>query len=116
MIIIDEMSLISSDMFYKLDAKLKEIFHEKKKTPFDLDAALGGETQNEEPSADKTASNADTDSVSTPASQESEPVAETKPAKKEKAATDNCKYYNHVCQRTICINFTCTGKYLKVAT
>ena len=34
LIIIDEMSLISSDMFYKLDAKLKEIFIEKKKTPF----------------------------------------------------------------------------------
>ena len=34
MIIIDEVSLISSDMFYKLDAKLKEIFREKKKTPF----------------------------------------------------------------------------------
>ena len=34
LIIIDEMSLISSDMFYKLDTKLKEIFHEKKKTPF----------------------------------------------------------------------------------
>ena len=34
LLIIDEMSLISSDMFYKLDAKLKEIFHEKKKTPF----------------------------------------------------------------------------------
>ena len=34
LIIIDEMSLVSSDMFYKLDAKLKEIFHLKKKTPF----------------------------------------------------------------------------------
>ena len=34
LIIIDEMSLISSDMFYKLDMKLKEIFYEKKKTPF----------------------------------------------------------------------------------
>ena len=34
LLIIDEMSLISSDMFYKLDAKLKEIFPEKKKTPF----------------------------------------------------------------------------------
>ena len=34
LIIIDEMSLISSDMFYKLDAKLKEIFYEKKKIPF----------------------------------------------------------------------------------
>ena len=27
------MSLISSDMFYNLDAKLKEIFYVKKKTP-----------------------------------------------------------------------------------
>ena len=34
LIVIDEMSLVSSDMFYKLDTKLKEIFHEKKKTPF----------------------------------------------------------------------------------
>ena len=34
LIIVDEVSLISSDMFYKLDAKLKEIFHERKKTPF----------------------------------------------------------------------------------
>ena len=34
LIIIDEESLISADMFYKLDKKLREIFHEKKKTPF----------------------------------------------------------------------------------
>ena len=34
LIIIDEVSLISSDMLYKIDAKLKEIFHLRKKTPF----------------------------------------------------------------------------------
>ena len=36
LIIIDEMSLISSDMFYKLDMKLKQIFYEKKKTTFGM--------------------------------------------------------------------------------
>ena len=34
MIIIDEISLISADMLYKLDKKLKEILVEKNKTPF----------------------------------------------------------------------------------
>ena len=34
LIVIDEMSLVSSDMFYKLDMKLREIFKERKKTPF----------------------------------------------------------------------------------
>ena len=34
LIIIDEVSLISSDMLYKLNAKLKEIFYERKKIPF----------------------------------------------------------------------------------
>ena len=34
LLIIDEVSLISSDMLYKLDARLKEIFHLKKKIPF----------------------------------------------------------------------------------
>ena len=34
MIIIDEMSLIGPDMLYKLDAKLKEIFHLRKNIPF----------------------------------------------------------------------------------
>lgn len=34
LIIIDEISLISSDLLYKLDKKLKEIFVEKNKTPF----------------------------------------------------------------------------------
>ena len=34
MIIIDEMSLVSADMVYKIDAKLKEIFHLKKTIPF----------------------------------------------------------------------------------
>ena len=63
----------------------------KKKTPFDLDAALGGETQSEEPSAETpSADDTNTDLGSTPAEQESEPVAETKPEKKEKSATDNC--------------------------
>ena len=33
-IVIDEMSLISADMLYKLDAKLKKIFNLKNKTPF----------------------------------------------------------------------------------
>ena len=34
LIIIDEMSLVSSDLLYKLNAKLKEIFSERKNTPF----------------------------------------------------------------------------------
>ena len=34
LIIIDEMSLVSADMLYKLDAKLKEIFHRRKEIPF----------------------------------------------------------------------------------
>ena len=34
LIIIEEVSLISSDMLYKIDAKLKEIFHLRSKTPF----------------------------------------------------------------------------------
>ena len=34
LIIIDEVSLISSDMLYKLDAKLREIFNLRNKTPF----------------------------------------------------------------------------------
>ena len=34
LIIIDEMSLVSSDMLYKIDAKLKEIFHLRKELPF----------------------------------------------------------------------------------
>ena len=34
LIIIDEMSLVSSDMLYKIDAKLKEVFHLKKELPF----------------------------------------------------------------------------------
>ena len=34
MIIIDEMSLVSADMLYKTDAKLKEIFHRRKEIPF----------------------------------------------------------------------------------
>ena len=34
LIIIDEMSLVSADMVYKIDAKLKEIFHQSKTIPF----------------------------------------------------------------------------------
>ena len=34
MIIIDEMSLVSADMLYKIDAKLKEIFHLRKDMSF----------------------------------------------------------------------------------
>jgi hypothetical protein len=34
LIIIDEMSLVSSDMLYKINAKLKEIFHLRKNIPF----------------------------------------------------------------------------------
>ena len=34
LIIIDEMSLVSADMLYKIDAKLKEIFHRRKEIPF----------------------------------------------------------------------------------
>ena len=34
LIIIDEMSLVSADMLYKIDAKLKEIFNLKKDIPF----------------------------------------------------------------------------------
>ena len=34
LIIIDEMSLVSADMLYKTDAKLKEIFHLRKEIPF----------------------------------------------------------------------------------
>ena len=34
LIIIDEMSLVSSDMLYKIDAKLKEVFHLRKELPF----------------------------------------------------------------------------------
>ena len=34
LIIIDEMSLVSSDMLYKIDAKMKEIFHMRKNIPF----------------------------------------------------------------------------------
>ena len=34
LIIIDEMSLVSSDMLYKINAKLKEIFHQRKNIPF----------------------------------------------------------------------------------
>ena len=34
MIIIDEMSLVSADMLYKIDAKLKEIFHLRKEIHF----------------------------------------------------------------------------------
>ena len=34
LIIIDEMSLVSSDMLFKLDAKLKEVFHLRKNVPF----------------------------------------------------------------------------------
>ena len=34
LLIIDEVSLVSADMLYKLDARLKEIFHLKKNIPF----------------------------------------------------------------------------------
>ena len=34
LIIIDEMSLVSADMLYKIDAKLKEIFHLRKEIHF----------------------------------------------------------------------------------
>ena len=34
LIIIDEMSLVSADMLYKIEAKLKEIFHLRKEIPF----------------------------------------------------------------------------------
>ena len=34
LIIIDKMSLVSSDMLYKIDAKLREIFHLRKDHPF----------------------------------------------------------------------------------
>ena len=34
LIIIDEMSLVSSDQLYKIDAKMKEIFHLRKNIPF----------------------------------------------------------------------------------
>ena len=34
LIIIDEMSLVSADILYKIDAKLKEIFHLRREMPF----------------------------------------------------------------------------------
>ena len=34
LLVIDEMSMVSSDLFYKVDAKLKEVFHLKREIPF----------------------------------------------------------------------------------
>lgn len=83
----DEIQVQEEDNEAIFDPSMKKK-KKKKKTPFDLDAALGGEAQNDEAEAEADASTENVDSGTKPAEKEAEGDGETT-TKKEKTSPPN---------------------------